>query len=35
LERDRTAVAAALEYEWGGGPTEGRINRLKTLKNAM
>src|SRR5262249_2962716 len=35
LERDRSAVAAALEYEWSNGPTEGHINRLKTLKRAM
>jgi transposase len=35
LERDRAAVAAALEYEWSSGPTEGHINRLKTLKRAM
>jgi transposase len=35
LERDRAAVAAALEYEWSNGPTEGHINRLKTLKRAM
>src|SRR5262245_3717333 len=32
IERDRAAVAAALEYEWSNGPTEGHINRLKTLK---
>jgi hypothetical protein len=31
LERDRAAVVAALEYEWSNGPTEGHINRLKTL----
>jgi transposase len=24
-----------LEYEWSNGPTEGHINRLKTLKRAM
>ena len=35
LERDRAAVAAALEYEWSSGPTEGHINRLKTLKRSM
>jgi len=35
LERDRAAVVAALEYEWSNGPTEGHINRLKTLKRAM
>jgi transposase len=34
IERDRAAVAAALEYEWSNGPTEGHINRLKTLKRA-
>jgi hypothetical protein len=35
LERDRSAVVAALEYKWSNGPTEGHINRLKTLKRAM
>ncbi|MCI0392412.1 MAG: ISL3 family transposase [Acidobacteria bacterium] len=35
LERDRAAVVAALKYEWSNGPTEGHINRLKTLKRAM
>jgi transposase len=35
IERDRAAVVAALAYEWSNGTTEGRINRLKTLKRAM
>jgi transposase len=35
LDRDRAAVIAALEHEWGNGQTEGQINRLKTLKRAM
>jgi transposase len=35
MERDRAAVVAALAYKWSNGPTEGRINRLKTLKRAM
>jgi transposase len=35
LERDRAAVVAALTYRWSNGPTEGHINRLKTLKRAM
>src|SRR5882672_9067486 len=35
LDRDRAAVVAALEYEWSNGPTEGHINRLKTLKRSM
>jgi transposase len=35
IERDRAAVTAALAYEWSNGPTEGHINRLKTLKRAM
>src|SRR5262245_23270140 len=35
LERDRAAVVAALTYAWSNGPTEGHINRLKTLKRAM
>src|SRR5262249_55622920 len=34
-EHDRAAVSAALEYEWSNGPTEGHINRLKTLKRSM
>jgi transposase len=35
IERDRAAVVAALAYEWSNGPTEGHINRLKTLKRSM
>jgi transposase len=35
LERDRAAVVAALTYQWSNGPTEGHINRLKTLKRVM
>jgi transposase len=35
LDRDRAALVAALEYEWSNGPTEGHINRLKTLKRSM
>jgi transposase len=35
LERDRASVVAALTYEWSNGPTEGHINRLKTLKRSM
>jgi transposase len=35
IERDRAAVVAALAHEWSNGVTEGRINRLKTLKWAV
>jgi transposase len=35
IERDRAAEVAALAYEWNNGATEGRINRLKTLKRAV
>ena len=32
---DRAAVRAGLTLEWSNGPTEGHINRLKTLKRLM
>ena len=35
LRRDYEAVAAALEYEWSSGQTEGQINRLKLIKRQM
>lgn len=35
LRRDEAAVRAALSLKWSSGPTEGFINRLKTLKRAM
>ena len=35
LERDFDAVKAALRLPWSQGPTEGYINKLKTLKRMM
>lgn len=35
LERDRSAVQAALTEPWSTGPVEGHINRLKVLKRQM
>jgi transposase len=35
LQRDYEAVAAGLSLPWSSGPTEGHINRLKTLKRQM
>lgn len=35
LHSDQTAVAAALREPWSNGPTEGQINRLKTLKRQV
>jgi transposase len=35
LQRDYEAVAAGLSLPWSAGPTEGHINRLKTLKRQM
>jgi transposase len=35
IENDRTVIEAAMSDEWSNGPTEGHINRLKTLKRAM
>jgi transposase len=35
IERDRTAVEAALRLTWNQGPVEGHVNRLKTLKRQM
>jgi transposase len=32
---DRAAVAAAMTEPWSTGPTEGQINRPKTLKRQM
>jgi transposase len=32
IERDRSAVVAALSLEWSNGPTEGHVGRLKFLK---
>lgn len=35
IERDRSAVEAALRLTWSQGPVEGHVNRLKTLKRQM
>jgi len=35
LQRDLTAVVAAVETEWSSGQVEGQINRLKTIKRQM
>ena len=32
---DKAAIQAGLSEEWSNGPTEGHINRLKTLKRQM
>jgi transposase len=32
---DKAAILAGLSEEWSNGPTEGHINRLKTLKRQM
>jgi transposase len=35
LDRDRAAVIAGLTLPWSNGPTEGHINRLKSIKRQM
>jgi transposase len=35
LELDLKAVEGALKYAWSNGPTEGHVNRLKTIKRQM
>ncbi len=35
IERDYDAVHAALRLPWSQGITEGKVNKLKTLKRAM
>jgi transposase len=35
IRRDQAAVQAALTYEWNQGPTEGKVNKLKTIKRVM
>jgi transposase len=35
IERDYDAVPAALRLPWSQGITEGKVNKLKTLKRAM
>ena len=35
IERDYNAVHAALRLPWSQGVTEGKVNKLKTLKRVM
>lgn len=35
VRRDQTAILAALTYEWSQGVTEGKVNKLKTIKRQM
>ncbi len=35
LQKDLSAVAAAVETSWSSGQVEGQINRLKTIKRQM
>jgi transposase len=35
IERDYDAVHAALRLPWSQGTTEGKVNKLKTLKRVM
>ncbi len=35
LQRDYTAVKAALEYDWLQGQVKGQVNRLKNIKRQM
>ena len=35
VERDYDAVKEALRLPWSQGPTEGKVNKLKTLKRVM
>jgi transposase len=35
LQKDISAVAAAVTTSWSSGQVEGRINRLKTIKRQM
>ncbi len=35
IERDYEAVKDALRLPWSQGPTEGKVNKLKTIKRAM
>ncbi len=35
IERDYDAVREALRQPWSQGPTEGKINKLKTIKRMM
>ena len=35
LSQDKSAVQAAVEYEWSQGQVEGQVNRLKLIKRQM
>jgi transposase len=35
LTHDQAAVTAGLTLPWNNGPTEGTVNRLKTVKRSM
>jgi hypothetical protein len=35
LQKDISAVGAAVDTSWSAGPVEGQVNRLKTLKRQM
>ena len=35
IERDYDAVKEALHLPWSQGPTEGKVNKLKTIKRVM
>ena len=35
LQKDISAVAAAVDTQWSTGQVEGQINRLKTIKRQM
>lgn len=35
LEQDKSAVQAAVKYEWSNGQTEGQVGRLKLIKRQM
>ena len=35
VERDYDAVKEALRLPWSQGPTEGKVNKLKTIKHMM
>ena len=35
LQKDLSAVAAAVDTSWSSGQVEGQINRLKTIKRQM
>jgi transposase len=35
LQKDLSAVAAAVDTQWSTGQVEGQINRLKTIKRQM